>query len=212
MARSPARPLSSSVPSISNRISAGFIHEPNSFFEASPGARSSPVAGTSSSRWPPIAFASTSSAVIAISARPRDCATRARSAPNAATVSRGSAADGCSAISIFGSSASARARCTRICMSGGTCPRAGRTASASMPDIARQRAGLRHHARIDRIDIERERHRDVLQHRERLDQDAARRDHADAVERLQPRVAVGDAAGVAAEQHDVALVRAASRR
>ena len=74
------------------------------------------------------------------------------------------------------------------------------------PDLSRQRAGLRDHARIDRIDVERQRQRDVLQHRERLDQDAARGDHADAIERLQPGVAVGDGAGVVAEQRDVAGV------
>ena len=72
--------------------------------------------------WPPMAFASASSAVIAIKARPRDWAAFARSAPKAATVLRGTVADGCSAIRIFGPSASARARWTRICVSGGALP------------------------------------------------------------------------------------------
>ena len=89
IARSPARPLSSSVPSMSNRISAGFFAEffirYSLFVIFAPNSRrggsmsSTPRSpATSSSRVPPIALASASSAVIAISASWRDPAPRWR--------------------------------------------------------------------------------------------------------------------------------------
>ena len=50
------------------------------------------------------------------------------------------------------------------------------------PGVSREGAGLRDHPRLDGIDNERQRQRDVLQHGEGLDQDPPRRDHADTIE------------------------------
>ena len=85
-------------------------------------------------------------------------------------------------------------------------PRRQVEAARVEPDLAPERAGFGQDARIDRVDVERQRHRDVLQHGERVDQDAARRDHPDLIQRLQPRLAVGDRSRVAAEQRHVAAV------
>ena len=125
-----------------------------------------------------------------------------------ATVSRGNAADGCSAISSFGPSASARARCTRIWMSGAGLP--GRHVEQRRRRC-RHRAPARRPAGTTRGSIGSTSSVNDIAMFCSTENASIRMPRAvimpTPIERLQPGVAVGDGAGVLAEHDDVALVR-----
>ena len=137
---------------------------------------------------------------------PRARATRERSCAKAFTSSRARVAEGCSASTNDGPSASARASRTRPRTSRRRLGDPRRQLRFGQTDFARQRRDLRLEIGSDRIDLERERHRDVLLDRELRDEHRAIGEDADAVEHRQPGVAVGDVARRKAEQLDLARV------
>ena len=80
------------------------------------------------------------------------------------------------------------------------------------PHFARQRLGARAHVVGRRLDLQRERHRQVLDHRQRVEQHGALADDAEPIDGGEPVGAVGDRRRRPAEDADLALRRAASRR
>jgi hypothetical protein len=57
------------------------------------------------------------------------------------------------------------------------------------------------------LDVERQRHRQVLEQRRRVEQHGARADDAESIERGQPVLAIGNRGGRAAGDDDLAFVR-----
>jgi hypothetical protein len=75
------------------------------------------------------------------------------------------------------------------------------------PALARERGHPLHHRLRDRIDLERERHREVLLQADRFEEDAALADDTEVVEPGEPLVGAGDVCGAPAERADFTSIR-----
>ena len=106
----------------------------------------------------------------------------------------------------FGPSASALARWARSRTTGGSVADRPIEPLGRQLDFARQRVDLRAQVGRHRIDLERERQRQVLRQRRRFEQHGALGEDPERVEPRQPVVAFGDVGGRAAEHaHDAGV-------
>ena len=138
--------------------------------------------------------------------------TSAMVSANASRSSAVSSALGCSRTSSAGASAIARAKCTRARIAAGASPvttcnaRANVRLTRNNPALTRELHDLLRNRRRHRIDFQREGHRQVLRERRALEQNAARADDTEAIERGEPLVAACDVGCALSEHPDLTLV------